>query len=302
MDLLSAPEKIGISDEISIHCGSPALSYQTTAIAFFLCAGEESFWPEISAAWNKTVYGTDFAEKDQELANLVSDHFFTDLESHGYGPFDSWGDYQKTMSQNFLGASYKDIYPIDVVPDSPLPAPVPDKVMGTYCSVNLPLGLLKSDDESERELVFKILDVAGGEHTTGGMVAKASDGMTAVSPSERISGQSSISFQPIINHYEDDVLSDFLSAVYKYAGESEDSDGAFPGFYEYNHICSDAKTPSKADWTKDCSSEDGDECFSTQESVWGETLYAKLQHIKSAVDPDGLFDCYPCVKPASSNL
>lgn len=303
VDLLFAPEKIGISDEISIHCGSPALGYQATSAALFVCVGEESFWPEISSAWNKTVYETVFAEKDQELAKLFSEHFFIDLESYGLGPFDSWGDYMKSTGQLLYGASYKDIFPLGVVPDAPLPAPVPDKTMGTYCSVNLPLGLLKSDDESERELVFKILDVAGGEHTTGGMVAKASDGMTAVSPSERISGQSSIGFQPVIDHYEDDVLGDFLSAVYKYAGESEEgSDGAFPGFYEYNHICSDAKTPSKADWTKDCSSEDGDECFSIQESVWGETLYAKLQQIKSAVDPDGRFDCYPCVKPASNDL
>ena len=74
--------------------------------------------------------------------------------------------------------------------------------------------------------------------------------MTAVSPTERISGQSSVILEPAIEIYGDGILSDFLAAVYKYAA---DADGAFPGFYEYNHICSDAKTTSKADWTKFCS-------------------------------------------------
>ena len=35
-----------------------------------------------------------------------------------------------------------------------------------------------------------------------------------------------------------------------------------------------------------------------QESVWGPETLAKLEAIKTKVDPDNLFDCYPCIKPA----
>lgn len=295
VDFMFAPGKIGISDDASIHCGSPALNYQTTSIASINCVSKNSFWPEISSAWNQTVHGTKLAARDPELANLLSKYLISDGESAGIGPFSGWADLMKKE----LGDHQNNIYPPGVVPDSPLPSPVPDRKIGTYCSINLPLGLLQSDDEDERELVFKVLDVAGGEHVTGGNVAKASDGMTAVPPSERISGQSSVYFQSAIDHYGDDILSDVLSAVYKYAS---DPHGTFPGFSEYNHLCADAKTPSKADWTKDCSEEDEEECFSVQESIWGETLYAKLQGIKAAVDPDYLFDCYQCVKPSSSKI
>ena len=155
------------------------------------------------------------------------------------------------------------------------------------------MALLESDDEAERELLFKVLGTTGaGQHTTGGNVARLGDGMDSVSPSEQRSGQSSVFIQGAIDKYGDSILNDYLAAVYKY---SDDVTG-FPGFYEYNHFCSEASTVSKTNWTESCDPKD-EECFSVQELVWGEDLYAKLQDIKAAVDPDNLLDCYQCVKP-----
>ena len=118
--------------------------------------------------------------------------------------------------------------------------------------------------------------------------------MDSIPPSERVSGQSSLSIQPAIDAH--DILSDLLSSVY----EHTDVDG-FPGYYEYNHICPDAKTPLRSDWTKECDPASGDDCFSIQEALWGEKLYSTLQDIKAAIDPNNLLDVYPGVKPAQSS-
>lgn len=114
----------------------------------------------------------------------------------------------------------------------------------TYCSINLPLALFQSDGKSERELLFKVLETSSDEHSTGGNVARLSDGMDSVSPTERSSGQSSS-----IVKYGESILNDYLAAVYKYTG---DDVTGFPGFSEYNHFCSEPSTVSKANWTVSC--------------------------------------------------
>jgi len=296
VDFMFASEKISVSNDASVSCGSAAMHYQFTAADAFYCWGEDEMFPIISSAWKQTVQSTELAETNPELAQLLSKYLFFDMMAPT-SPFEhvtGYGGWQKQWYQ-FIYPNNDDIFPVDVVPDVPLPALLPSKQIGTFCSVNIPLGLLQSDEEAERDLVFKILDEVSGQHVTGGNVAVAGDGMTAVSPSERLSGQSSVSLQGAIDKYGDDILADYLNAVYKYVGV--DDLQSFPGFYEYNHICSDASTPSNSDWAKSCDPEKEGDCFSIQESVWGEKLYAELQEIKSAIDPDNLFDCYLCAKP-----
>ena len=296
VDFLFAPEKIGVSKETSLSCGYPSTNFQFYYMTDMACWGNKSAFSEISSAWNRTINGSELAKQDPELADLLSKHIVFDkhITSFGDGPFTSFGEFEiyAYKSQLHNGKSYDDIFPANAIPDDPLPMLTPEKVPKTYCSINLPLALLESDDEAERELLFKVLDSVEGEHTTGGNVARLGDGMDSVSPSERRSGQSSISIQPAIDKYGDSILNDYLAAVYKY---SDDVTG-FPGFSEYNHFCSEASTVSKTNWTESCDPKD-EECFSVQELVWGEDLYAKLQDIKAAVDPDNLLDCYQCVKP-----
>mmetsp|Transcript_22898 Transcript_22898/g.33939 ORF Transcript_22898/g.33939 Transcript_22898/m.33939 type:complete len:85 (-) Transcript_22898:28-282(-) len=76
----------------------------------------------------------------------------------------------------------------------------------------------------------------------------------------------------------------------------------FPGISQFNHICKNMATVLKSDPTTFCPSsltatEKEAQCHSVQETIWGVDLYARLQGIKAAVDPDNLFDCYGCVKP-----
>ena len=255
VDFLFAPEKIGMSKETSLSCGSPSTNFQFDGITQMFCWGNESAFSEISSAWNRTIYGSELAKQDPELADLLSSKhivFNKYITSFGDGPFTSWGEIQIDMYKSSFGKSYDDIFPANAIPDYPLPNYTPDEVPKTYCSINLPLALLESDDEAERELLFKVLDTVGGGHTTGGNVARLGDGMDSVSPSERRSGQSGVFIQGAIDKYGDSILNDYLAAVYKY---SDDVTG-FPGFSEYNHFCSEASTVSKTNWTESCDPKD----------------------------------------------
>jgi hypothetical protein len=290
IDFLFAPEKIGLSKADSLSCGGPQTMFMYKTANLLSCWGEAPALPAISSAWKRSIAATNLAKSDEELGELVGDWTFLDASSFG-SPFKSYPDFVK-----FAGRiSLEGVYPADVVPDSPLPMShgLSEKQIGSYCSINLPLALLQTNDEAERVMLHKILSTVGGEHTTGGNVAQLSDGMDAVPFTERNSGQSSISFQAAIDLHGESLLTDYLTAVYTY---SEGEIDGFPGFYEYNHICPDAPTPSKADWTKSCDPEK-EECFTIQETVWGSELYRKLQDIKSNIDPTNMFDCYPCVKP-----
>ena len=293
IDFLFAPEKIGVSKEMSLSCGGPATFFMFEQATFIGCWGTEEVYPEITSAWKRTVKDTELAKTDPELANLLSNYITFDGASFGQGPYSSYGELSLDLHKKSY-PNYDKLFPPDVIPDDPFPTLTPDRTVGTYCSVNLPLALLQSDDGAERDMLFKILNVVGGEHTTGGNVPFLSDGMDAVSPTERRSGQSSTALQGAIDKYGESILHEYLTAVYKYVG---DDVKGFPGFSEYNHMCAQASTVSKANWTQSCDPESNEECFSVQELVWGEELYGKLQDIKFAVDPDNLFDCYQCVKP-----
>jgi len=256
----------------------------------FGCWGEAPALPAITSAWKRSIAATNLAKADEELAQLVGNWTFLDMSSIG-SPFKSYPDVWKSI----LTSGMEGAYPEGVVPDYPLPMSngLPGKQIGSHCSIILPLALLQTNDEAEREMLRKILGTVSGQHTTGGNVAQLSDGMDAVPFTERNSGQSSMEIQPAIDLHGESLLTDYLTAVYKY---SEGGVDGFPGFYEYNHICSDAQTTSKADWMKSCDPEK-EECFTIQETVWGSELYQKLQDIKSNIDPTNMFDCYPCVKP-----
>eukprot|EP00578_Thalassiosira_sp_NH16_P009285 CAMPEP_0181121292 /NCGR_PEP_ID=MMETSP1071-20121207/24658_1 /TAXON_ID=35127 /ORGANISM="Thalassiosira sp., Strain NH16" /LENGTH=765 /DNA_ID=CAMNT_0023206097 /DNA_START=60 /DNA_END=2357 /DNA_ORIENTATION=- len=295
IDFLYAPEKIGVSKDTSTRCGSMAIDMRFDSPLGSMpvfCWGD-SVMPELQPAWERVVAGLDLAMADPELAEALSKFMFFDLNNlHGNVPYANYAEFATSLDAG--GPMPPGVAPDGVIPDWPgTPTYMPPNAPGTYCAFNIPLGLLKSDDYDERDLVYKILSEAWGEHVTGGNIAFFGDGMDAVSPSERASGWTG-HIDEAVEKYGEQIVSDLWSAVYKYT----DVDG-FSGVLEYNHLCSDAKTPSKDDWSKVCSADDDEDCFSSQESVWGEKLHAKLQRIKSAADPNNMFDCYPCIKPES---
>ncbi len=179
----------------------------------------------ILPAWHQTVDSADLG--DEELAEALKTSLFASLPIS----FKSYGDAALAGVQ-----PDDDVFPPGKVPDNPLPLYVAGKGYDSFCSFNLPLALLQSSDEADRDLVFKVLGSGTGGHVTGGLVAKTGDGMDAVSPSERVSGQSSLSIEPALATYGKDVLVDLLNAVYK-STDSDGDDASFPGYYGKSTLC-----------------------------------------------------------------
>ena len=84
------------------------------------------------------------------------------------------------------------------------------------------------------------------------------------------------------------------------------SSGDVPPHLGANHFLPNAYGPLKADPNKPCpafdqtKSEAEEKCYSAQEVAWGTKTLGRLEKIKSAVDPNGIFTCFRCVKPPSS--
>ena len=170
-----------------------------------------------------------------------------------------------------------------------------------WCSAQVPHWFLAAGCENksiENLLLIEtfLLNSGFGGHVTGGDVSVAHDQMNAVPITERQSGFAAAGFAGLPTNLQEQLLKVFLNETIA-KGES------FPGISEFNHICSDSHGPLKSDMTKPCNLEYSEDkkdklCYSMQESVWGIEGTKKLEKIKDAVDPDGLFYCYGCIQPS----
>jgi len=122
VDLLFAPEKIGVSEEASFSCGQAGMNYQFIGYGVLYCISAESVFPEITAAWERTIKGTQLAKEDTELAHLLSKVVIRVGESIGFGPYSSYADFIGDFLRKVeYPGTYNDIFPDDVIPDAPLP-------------------------------------------------------------------------------------------------------------------------------------------------------------------------------------
>ena len=168
-----------------------------------------------------------------------------------------------------------------------------------WCSALVPESFLAAGRENENIENFLLIETflvnsASTSHVTGGDVSVAHDQMNAVPITERQSGFASVNFSGLPTNLQEQLLKVFLNGTIA-KGEH------FPGITEFNHICSDSHGPLKSDMTKPCNLEYSEDkkdklCYSMQESVWGIEGTKKLEKIKVAVDPDGLFSCYGCIQ------
>ena len=76
--------------------------------------------------------------------------------------------------------------------------------------------------------------------------------------------------------------------------------GTILGGAEYNHVGGDSFGPLKSDHNKYCPgylthAEREEQCVSLQEFTWGTDTLQRLEKIKKAVDPKGIFQCQKCV-------
>jgi hypothetical protein len=79
------------------------------------------------------------------------------------------------------------------------------------------------------------------------------------------------------------------------------TNGVIPPYTGHNHLGPDRYGPLKDDPSKPCpifeltSLEAETMCHSAQESVFGTEALNRLETIKKAVDPNGMFDCFRCI-------
>ncbi|EJK67260.1 hypothetical protein THAOC_11735 [Thalassiosira oceanica] len=97
---------------------------------------------------------------------------------------------------------------------------------------------------------------------------------------------------------------DFFANIFPRLYDTSDKNN-FPGFLGSNHATPLAQGPLKDDWTKACPPEwtalqRQEKCISVQEAVYGTKLLAKLEAIKEAVDPAGMFTCEYCIGDKSA--
>lgn len=274
LKMLFDPETVGIDQDTSAKCGAPSLSFNIfTGSQLIFCY--DNVWSEkMLPAWRSVV---DYKFEDDPIAEHLKNILGSDpIPSYPFAAM-----YNKM-----------DFMPPDKVPDNPYPAFFPDKGFGGWCSAQIPAKWL---GEATDENVYDTLFQTSGEHVTGANVGRASDGMSAVTPAARATGLSS----PSLRHLDKTLQEQLLQAFLK---EEDDAVAAFPGVTEVNHVCPDSFGPLRSDPTKLCPSDLPVEekeklCFSVQESIWGTETLDRLETIKAAVDPDNMFDCYPCVKP-----
>jgi FAD/FMN-containing dehydrogenase len=296
VDFFFNPSNLGLTEEISNNCGGPSVNFNgfmdiddkngmapyvshSTRDTFFVCY--DGALANMTQAWHSTVDDTVLDNPDMYNITEQLKAIFVSFEESSYP--DAMVYIEKTKDPDFAE---------DRVPDDPPPMYTPWKGFGGWCSSQIPHTWLREKNED----VFELLRSRSGEHMQGGNVAIAHDQMTSVSPSQRGAGLTSVNLANLDPAMEKKLLSSFL----KDAAAAGDS---FPGITELNHVCPDSYGPLKTDMTTPCPPEyttdqKEQDCYSIQESVWGVEILAKLEAIKSKVDPDNLFDCYPCVKPA----
>ncbi|KAL7545069.1 hypothetical protein ACHAWF_008427 [Thalassiosira exigua] len=206
----------------------------------------------------------------------------------------TWGDIEVTLP---AVGTHKDTA---AEPDSFMKAPagvafsVKSAALFSGYDYNLlvPPSLLLKKDDMAREIVRQ----AGGSHYWGANSASASDGMDSMSWAFR---STVLGYQTgghnNLGYDEDEWLEMVQKAVVEHLKKSADYiEGEFPGFQELNHVQGNTALPLKDDWSKICLKENTaderrEKCMSAQESIWGTANLKRLESIKEAIDPEGMF-------------
>ncbi|EJK52138.1 hypothetical protein THAOC_28624 [Thalassiosira oceanica] len=170
------------------------------------------------------------------------------------------------------------------------PPPAFSMSLGTVNALIPASWMLKNLDNGGFADLLTTLNV-GTYHSFGGVSSViADDQMNAVSDAHRGAGTMAFSLTA-----DDDFFANIFPLLYDTSDKSN-----FPGFLGSNHANPLAQGPLKDDWTRACPQEwtaqqRQEKCISVQEAIYGTELLAKLEAIKEAVDPAGMFTCQYCI-------
>jgi len=288
IDFLYNPNALGVDSAMSNRCGAsnPAFTLFQTGPVWWCLGGAANV---ALSAWKSFVSKSHVPEdvRTDLQKVLISRNVF----SYGY---------------QYLAGAVADLnssVPIGHIPDD-AGADTTTINRGTWSAL-VPRKWLLQKNEDVFLLLTKLSNFNASFHIMGGNVAIASDGMTAVSQTEREAAfQTSLPTNMLVDTTEDMRLfyrrieEKYRALLLPYA--TADEGNTFLGYTEYNHISSNVVGPLKANWSIPCPSnytkhERARMCMSLQESVWGTELLTKLESVKTLVDPDHLFNCYFCV-------
>ena len=302
VDVLFNPQRIGLTSEIADQCGAPLLEFYFLRGSVMGCY--DGLGTPVLQAWQAAVSAAavvppQLGGLDPALVDNVQNLF-------ALATFDSY-------PEAYAAFATDPWHPPGKIPDRPLPGILPDfgstlqlqtnggaptngqgRQSGGWCSAQIPLEWLQQSDMVDRVEIATVLTTIPGMHTTGGRVATAHDQTTAITHAHRQSGLTTA----MLSLLDTQQQSKLLQASVK---SSAPMSGLFPGVSEINHLCSDSFGPLKEDWTQPCPvnwtvQEKEEKCISVEESIWGTQVLDRLIKIKTAVDPNNLFECYPCVK------
>eukprot|EP00122_Pirum_gemmata_P017524 Pgem_evm1s16412 len=281
-DMLFNPEAIGLDKETTLSCGSFKLLFSLQKYNTLTCRNKATT-QIIVDKWRTHV------KKEIELDEvLVAANVTLEMQNILKDP-EEVASYQRYLD-------FDRGVPIGKLPDSEAPglyphaAPVlpenpPYVPVSSYSqSVNVPKSFLLQ----RYWAVNNFLHLTSFTHIMGGNTEISGDGHSAITQAQREAGLQATVFDSFFNH---------MYNLTKAQTENE-----YPGMYEYNHINGFGMGGHKADWSAPCAfttyanrNENTEKCVSIQEGVWGTTLLRELEDIKKNVDPNNIFQCYPCV-------
>jgi len=276
IDVLFNPSGVGISEETSNNCGNADFAFNIGGWPSYggslWCANGGA--QEVAGAW--TTYWQNYTGP---VPDGVEEYWDAWLKALTISEVRSYG------SALIAGDAMRDsIFPEGHVADNPSAwISMPDS--GWSALVPVDFFLQKNDDVHDM-----VMGRISGFHLAGGNVGTAQDQMTPLSQPYRISGA-----QTFFTNED----SNFVPLIQEFYPKPN-SPNTMVGGTEYNHISSDEFGPLKDDHSTLCPAlyshaERTEKCVSVQEAVWGTETLARLESIKEAVDPEGLFQCQKCV-------
>eukprot|EP00756_Hemistasia_phaeocysticola_P011203 Hpha_TRINITY_DN15097_c2_g17::TRINITY_DN15097_c2_g17_i1::g.123476::m.123476 len=290
VDLLWSPEQLGLSESVSVNCGSPGISIgfkDMIAQAAFSDGALFLFCRDGAGEQAAAAYRSFVANYTGALPSALA----TILEPVQ----DSWANAFSVLKR---GTSYGGFFiafaagvgdmpgPAGRVYDSPHPQV--DSQARDCWSTFVPVDFLRQKNDDVHALLSQ-----GNSHLTGGYAGTSHDQTTALPAVQRMSG-----LQTHIPPGMQDRFLPLFQAFWPKPGPGE----ALTGGAEYNHIGPGAASfgPLRSDTSKLCRVAYSHErrekdCYSYQEFVWGTAGLRRLEKIKKAVDPQNLFNCPKCV-------
>jgi len=162
---------------------------------------------------------------------------------------------------------------------------------GTLHNVLIPKSWVLSNKD-KATILLKLVGDSIIYWAFGGNTATAQDQSTSLSEAHREAAFMVFSY-PLDNEF----VWEIIQEAYDFTGENT----GIPPYIGGNHVNPSIRGPLKSDPTKQCNyanftqNEADENCYSTQEVVWGSETLARLEAIKEEIDPSYILDCQKCV-------